>query len=157
MANGVRARVERGEPLIDRGADRGMEDRLEVPPLVDVGEHQGGQRPAIQIAVGGQDAAAEPRHDGVESRRAVRDHVARERVGVDGRHAQGVEDGPHMALAGAHAAGQGDALHLRVLGCQAGSVGPGSTAAGRAGVSRSSTNVFHSWHCGHCHSSSVLR
>ena len=26
-----------------------------------------------------------------------------------------------------------------------------------AGASRSSTNVFHSWHCGHCQSGSVLR
>ena len=27
----------------------------------------------------------------------------------------------------------------------------------RAGAIRSSTNVFHSWQCGHCQSSSVLR
>ena len=31
------------------------------------------------------------------------------------------------------------------------------SARPRAGVIRSSTNVFHSWHCGHCQSSSVLR
>ena len=32
-----------------------------------------------------------------------------------------------------------------------------AAAASLAGVVRSSTNVFHSWHWGHCHSSSVLR
>ena len=34
-----------------------------------------------------------------------------------------------------------------------------SSAVGEsfAGAIRSSTNVFHSWHCGHCQSSSVLR
>ena len=32
-----------------------------------------------------------------------------------------------------------------------------STVASLAGAIRSSTNEFHSWQCGHCHSSSVLR
>ena len=32
-----------------------------------------------------------------------------------------------------------------------------STVASFAGAMRSSTNEFHSWQCGHCHSNSVLR
>ena len=51
-----------------------------------------------------------------------------------------------------------DVLTRKPVGRYTGSVGS-SSAVGEsfAGASRSSTNVFHSWHCGHCQSSSVLR
>ena len=132
-----------------------MQDGLEIAAPGGVGKHQGGQGAAVEIAVGVQDAAAERGDDGVEARRPVRDDVARQRVGVDGRHAERGEDRAHVALAGSHPAGKGNALHLVVV-VMAPQLGPGS-GTWRAGVNRSSTNVFHSWHCGHCHSSSVLR
>ena len=84
-----------------------------------------------------------------------------EAVGVHGRDAPRVETGQDVRLAGGDASGQCHAYHLgatRIVAPAAGrQASAGVSSPSSAGAMRSSTKVFHSWHWGHCQSSSVLR
>ena len=71
------------------------------------------------------------------------------------RALQSLEAAQHIGLARPDAAGQRDPADV------AGPSGHGSAATDsespRADAMRSSMNVFHPWHWGHCQSNSVLR
>ncbi len=61
------------------------------------------------MAVGSQDRAAEALDQPLERRLARLDHVARDLVGVDDRHAQSAEEFRGGGFAAGDAAGQADA------------------------------------------------
>ena len=102
---------------------------------------------SIELVTIVKDFRSEAREDGGQGRSAGRDCCSRQQIRIDGWHSKALELGADHALARGDAAGQSDALHP-----------PNSAVtASFAGDRRSSTNVFHSWHCGHCQSNSVLR
>ena len=98
--------------------------------------------------------APEAGDDGLEACRARRDGPVREHVGIDGRDAELREPGQTIGLAGGDAAGERHPQQAEAHVVLAAGI---SASVSVAGVMRSSTNVFHSWQCGHCQSSSVLR
>jgi len=89
------------------------------------------------------------------------DNFPRNGIRIERRNTHCLESSPHVTLARGDAARQcnpADAAGVsHRLWCQTHYAGSSVIAASFAGAIRSSTNVFHSWHCGHCQSSSVLR
>ena len=125
-----------------------MDDRLEVGAGAGIAEDDAAESCAIECARFGQHVAAEAIDDGAQARRTRRHGLARQAIGVDGRQSGLVEALRDVGLAGGDAAGQADARARRQASV---------SSDGRAGARRSSTNEFHSWQCGHRHSSSLLR
>ena len=151
-----------------------MDEGLQRAPGVRIGEDQPPETRPVDGAVRRDDAAAEPLAQPVEGRLAGLHRGPRELVGVDRRHAAAAEQPDHGGLARADPAGERHPQHgsrsrgqagascsmlfigrSSPLGRSRGQAGASSTSS--AGAIRSSTKVFHSWHCGHCQSSSVLR
>ena len=134
--------------------------RFERAARAGVGEDDRAERRAVERAVGVERSPA-PKRATTASKPggARRDGLARQRVGVDRRRAERGERAQAVRLAGRDAAGQRDAQESRsVTGSAGARLRAGiSASVSVAGVIRSSTNVFHSWQCGHCQSSSVLR
>ncbi len=60
-----------------------MQDRLQVPPRLRVGEYQVAERAAVEFAFGGEDRLAEARDDLAERGLAGGDDRARDLVRVD--------------------------------------------------------------------------
>ena len=129
-----------------------MDEGLQRAPGVRVREDQPPETRPVEGAVGCNDAASEPLAQPVEGRLAGLHRGPRELVGVDRRHAAAAEHTDHGRLARADPAGERHPQHARRSRGQA-----GASSTSSAGAIRSSTKVFHSWHCGHCQSSSVLR
>ena len=99
------------------------------------------------------------RDDERETGRAGLDRVARERVRVDDGRAEAGEGRETVGFAGGDAARERDAERRRPVTSGRQSAMPAgiSASVSDAGVSQSSTNVSHSWQCGHCQMSSALR
>ena len=113
-------------------------------------EHHDAEGPAIEAAVGQQDVGPEAFGHGRQAGRARGDGVARQHVGVERRDAVRGQPRADVALAGRDAAGERRAQ-------QGHPAQPSARSPSWAAASRSSTKVFHSWQCGHCQSSSLLR
>ena len=87
-----------------------MEDCVQRQALLLVAEDAGGERLAIERAVGGEDAR-EPCLDLPQPFRTLGDDVARNQVGVDDRHPFFREEACDRALAGADVAGETEDPH----------------------------------------------
>ena len=139
------------EPRAGRLADARMDDGFEIGAGLRVAEHHDAEGAAIEAAVGQEDVGPEALGHGRQARRAGRDGVARQHVRVEGRDAVRRQPRADIALAGCDAAGERRAQQGH------GPAQPSARSPSWAAASRSSTKVFHSWQCGHCQSSSLLR
>ena len=102
-ATSVPARARASQPVADPIPHGGMDDGLEVGQGGRVAEHGAGQRGRVRRAESGFD-----RGPGVRVGLA---DLARDHVGVDGRHSPVVEQGANRALPAADGTGQTDDLH----------------------------------------------
>src|SRR5262245_52148081 len=137
-----------------------MDDLLKVASGLRIMEGDGTKLLAIQPSMDSTPVGAEPANDRGKPGTAGCHGVTRQDVGVDRWNAEALEACAHVTLAGRDPTCERHApdTSSRHMIPRQGSVGS-SSAVGEslAGDNRSSTNVFHSWHCGHCQSSSVLR
>ena len=154
MANGVAGSSDR-VPLVDRAPHHRVDDGLQVAPGAVVGEDDGAERRPVHLPIGVQHAGAEagrppppgPVCPGRSRRAPARPRRWWARPGP--RTGRARSSCPWRCRRSARRAQHRSAR-------QVGAASP-TSARPRAGAMRSSMNVFQSWHCGHCHSSSVLR
>src|SRR5687768_7379746 len=156
--------------------DERVNDLLEIVPGLGVIENYTGQLPSVERAGRVDDIRTEAGNDRGKSRTARLHGLPGQDIGINRRHTQFLEHCTHVALARRNSAGERDpSCHeysgtnnhqplstnrlspLSTTNHQLPTNHGSATAGSFAGAIRSSTKVFHSWHCGHCHSSSVLR
>ncbi len=88
-----------------------MDDGLQDPPLLGIGEDNGAHRRSVQLPLVGEHLRSERLDHLLQPVGAGRDRLARQDVGIDHHGAQLVEDGRDSALAGGDATGQADPHH----------------------------------------------
>ena len=135
-----------------------MDDRLEVAPRAGVGEHDAGRAPRDRArrrrrARPGRSARRPPRSPACRARRP-RARARRRRSSA--RRARRTARGSTTCRWRCRRSARRERSE-RLTSLQWPRPAGISASVSVAGVMRSSTNVFHSWQCGHCQSSSVLR
>src|SRR5690606_39600136 len=116
-------------------AHLGVHDRVEAFPGVVVGEHEAGERGAVERAVRGEHTRAELRDDRVEPDRAGRDCLTREQVVVDDDGAQLAEASQGDRLARGDPTREPDAQHASILPDRGTRRAPGQSGSlGSSGV-----------------------
>jgi hypothetical protein len=98
----------RGHEFGGAAQDGRVQQSLQFPSLLRVRENAAAQRASIQAAIGLPQLWAKALDDPGEQRRAGRDHVARDPVQVDDRHAALGKQARHRALAAGDASGEAD-------------------------------------------------
>ena len=99
------------EPLPDVAVDLGMDDGFEIGARLVVGKYDPPERASIQCAVRAPARRAETADDRRERRRARRDGLPSEQVGVDAGGAERREAAKAVRLARRNAAGERDPQH----------------------------------------------
>ena len=147
----------RVEPRVDGGLDGRMNDLLQVVPRGFVREHDRPQLPAVERTIGAEDAGSNrsriAARAGVPAATTSRATTSASMVGTPSRSSSA-----RTTLFSGDAAGEPDTFHVNPATRLRNPFIPRLPPPPNLwpATCRSSTKVFHSWHCGHCHSNSVL-